>query len=126
MSTKKKCLSCNQNLIGRSDKKFCDDQCRSNYNRSNMIKRHQHVKNVNLSLKTNRSILIKMNPNGKTKVSYKDMLKHGFDFGYFTSILKTKNNTYYYFCYEMGYLPLINGDVLLVKKEDHVRMNTMN
>jgi len=26
------CLECGEPLIGRSDKKFCDDQCRNAYN----------------------------------------------------------------------------------------------
>ncbi|RYF12576.1 MAG: DUF2116 family Zn-ribbon domain-containing protein, partial [Flavobacteriales bacterium] len=26
------CLDCNTEIKGRADKKFCDDQCRNNYN----------------------------------------------------------------------------------------------
>lgn len=125
MTIQKKCLNCSHELKGRSDKKFCDDQCRSSYNRESLVKRLQYVKRVNSSLILNRDILINMNSQGKTKVLYKDMLKHGFDFGYFTSILKTKAGSHYYFCYEMGYLQLNNEYVLLVRKEDHPRMMTV-
>ncbi|MNL79599.1 hypothetical protein D3C87_2062440 [compost metagenome] len=62
---------------------------------------------------------------GKTKVRYADMLKQGFDFGYFTTILKTGQNSYYYFCYEMGYLIINHETVLLVKRENHQRMEAL-
>lgn len=121
MSEEKFCLYCDNVIKGRSDKKFCDDQCRSNYNREHAAD-ESYVKIVNRALKKNRQILIDMNPDGKVKVLYKDMLKTGFDFSYFTSIFRTGPNSHYYFCYEMGYLMINQEYVLLVKKEDHPRM----
>ena len=32
MKEEKRCLECGDVIKGRADKKFCDDQCRSNYN----------------------------------------------------------------------------------------------
>jgi hypothetical protein len=122
MLEEKLCLNCMEVIKGRSDKKFCDDQCRSSYNRDHSLSDAMYVKKINGALKRNRLILIEMNPDGKKKVLYNDMLRKGFDFGYFTSILRTGTNSYYYFCYEMGYLLINKEFVLLVKREDHSRM----
>jgi len=42
---------------------------------------------------------------------------HGFSFKYFTHTRAAKNGTVYYFCYEMGYVPLDEEDVLIVSNE---------
>jgi hypothetical protein len=31
METNKFCLNCNEKLVGRTDKKFCSDYCRTHY-----------------------------------------------------------------------------------------------
>ena len=116
------CLNCSLDVNGRSDKKFCDDQCRSSYNHRRKLTDNRYFKGINFALKKNRQILIDLNPNGKTKVLYSEMIQKGFDFGYFTSIFKTRSNNLYYFCYEMGYLQISKEIILLVRKEDHPRM----
>jgi hypothetical protein len=52
-------------------------------------------------------------------------ITNAFDFSYFTSILKTGERSYYYFCYEMGYLMINRETVLLVKRENHQRMEAL-
>lgn len=113
---KKLCLNCNLPVVGRTDKKFCDDACRSTYH-SKCNNADDYVKQINLQLKRNRKILLALNPEGKTKVSRKELQAQGFDFQCFTSIYKTEKNACYYFCYEMGYLLLAQEYVLLVKKK---------
>ena len=126
MSTNKICLQCGQDIKGRSDKKFCDDQCRSHHNREHSFPDERYVRKVLRALKKNRQILMDLNPGGKTKVLCKTMLKNGFDFSYFTSVLKTAEGKYYYFCFEMGYILISKEHALLVKKEDHTRMQAGN
>ena len=112
------CLECGAKLIGRIDKKFCNDQCRNNYNnRANKDENHL-MSNINRVLRKNRRILKELNPNGKIKIKKRDMEKNGFDFKYFTHIYKTKDGKVYYFCYEYGYLDLQNGYFALVKNEN--------
>lgn len=122
MLKEKFCLHCNLSIKGRTDKKFCDDQCRSAYHQAHTKGNTGLIRKVHKALKKNRQILIDMNPSRKTKVLRKDLLSRGFDFGYFTSILETGPNSHYYFCYEMGYLPINKDHILLVIKEDHERM----
>jgi hypothetical protein len=112
------CLDCHEELKGRSDKKFCDDQCRSNFNNRQQSENTSFMRQVNSILKRNRRILEELNPEGKTKLSRKKLVAKGFNFEYFTNIYQTRNGTNYYFCYESGYLPLENEEILLVRKAE--------
>lgn len=112
------CLDCNGLLKGRSDKKFCDDQCRSNYNNRLKADDHSFLKQVNGILKKNRAILMQKNPEGKTKIKREALIRKGFDFNFHTHTYATQKGTTYIFCYEYGYLSLENEEVLLVKREE--------
>jgi len=50
------CLACNEPLMGRSDKKFCDDQCRNDYN-------NKLNSDENNFMRKNRKILKAICPN---------------------------------------------------------------
>lgn len=113
------CLDCSETIKGRADKKFCDDQCRSNYNNRKKTE-DDFLKEVNSILRKNRNILHQLNPSGKVKVNRERLLKKGFSFAYFTHIYQTQTGNNYRFCYEHGYLKLDNDDFLLVKRvEEH-------
>jgi len=112
----RRCLDCGTPLIGRADKKFCDDGCRSNYNNRRRRAELGYLRKVNGILKRNRQILETLNPAGKTKVKWRILVQRGFDFQYITDMYETSAGAQYRFCYEYGYL-LLNGDeVLLVKR----------
>ena len=114
------CLDCGNLIKGRADKKFCDDQCRSNYNNKLKPEIPPAIKKINAVLKHNRDILEKLNPEGKTKISKTKLVKAGFDLQYHTHQLQTQNGNIYIFCYEYGYLSLDNETFLLVKREENV------
>ncbi len=111
------CLECATLLKGRADKKFCDDQCRSNYNHRLKVNDHGFVNLVNNILKKNREILKIKNPSTKIKVKRDTLLSKGFDFNFYTSTYTTKKGNIYFFCYEYGYITLENEEFLLVKRE---------
>jgi len=115
-----KCLSCGELIIGRSDKKFCTDQCRYMFN--NKIKR-EHEKliiEINRILRHNRKILKQFNPEGKTTIKKEYLKKFDFDFRYHTHTYKTKNDNVYKFCYEYGYLEIENEKVLIVNWQPYM------
>ena len=116
MSSERLCLECSTPIVGRSDKKFCDDACRNAYNNSINKDSRNTVRNVNNRLRKNYRILEKLNPNDKTKVSKARLIEEGFNFNYFTSIYTTKKGTVYYFVYNQGYLPLEGDYYALVKR----------
>ncbi len=118
MPTERQCLDCGETIRGRADKKFCNDQCRSNYNNQLNSDSHNLVRNINNILRRNRRILQQLNPTGKTKTSRKKLHTLGFNFTYFTGIYQTKTGNMYNFCYDYGYLILGEEEVLIVKREN--------
>ena len=117
-TTTRLCLTCTKMLRGRSDKKFCDDFCRNNYNNQLKAETNNLVRNVNNALGKNRRILQSLIPDSEEmgKVSKDRLLEEGFQFKYFTNMYTNKKGTNYYFCYEYGYLPLENDWYLIVMK----------
>lgn len=118
MSAEKKCLECGSRITGRIDKKFCSDQCRISYNNRLNSDNTNLVRNINNALRKNRRILIELNTTGKTKTTRERLLERGFDFQYFTSLYRTKENAVYHYCYEQGYLQTDNDWFLLVVRQD--------
>ena len=115
---KRKCPECNEEFQGRVDKRFCSDQCRNTYNNRNNSDVTNHVRNINRILKKNRRILEQLNPDGKAKTHRNKLNELGFNFNYFTNILKTQKGATYFFCYEYGYLALDNDYFFLVKMKE--------
>jgi predicted nucleic acid-binding Zn ribbon protein len=118
----KNCLACGKPIKGRSDKKFCDDYCRNNYNNQQKAKGNYsaYVRSVNNTLLKNRKILESLLPNGdETAKANKDKLQRlGFHFKYLTHIYTTKTGKTYYYCYDYGYLPLDKDWYLIVKRKE--------
>jgi hypothetical protein len=114
----KTCLDCGEILRGRADKKFCDDQCRSNYNNKLKADDYKEVKKVNHILLKNRKILAELTPDGKAKVTKAKLLKSEFNFNYHTHYYTTTKGATYIFCYEYGYLALEQDWFLLVHNQE--------
>jgi hypothetical protein len=114
------CLSCGKPLKGRTDKKFCDDYCRNNYNNQLKSATNNLVRNINNALGKNRRIMESMFADGEemTKTTKDKLLQKGFQFKYITNTYTNKKGTVYFFCYDIGYLPLENDWYLLVKRKE--------
>ncbi|HET7116882.1 MAG TPA: hypothetical protein VFI29_10350, partial [Hanamia sp.] len=52
-----RCLNCDKAIKGRTDKKFCDDYCRNNYNNQLKASKNNLVRNINNALGKNRRVL---------------------------------------------------------------------
>lgn len=116
MSSEKVCLECGEPLKGRADKKFCDDQCRSNYNNKANSDTTAEMRNINNVLRKNRKILETITPEeGKVKISKTKLHDKGFNFKYFTHTYTTQKGTVYKLCYDYGYLPIENDYFMIVK-----------
>ena len=114
------CLNCNKILKGRTDKKFCDDYCRNSYNNQLKATSNNLVRNINNALGKNRRILESFfkNSDETTRTSKEKLIQKGFQFKYITSTYTNKKGNVYYFCYDIGYLPLENDWYLLVKSKE--------
>jgi ABC-type uncharacterized transport system substrate-binding protein len=110
------CQDCQSSLQGRTDKKFCDDHCRSNYNNRTRVENNSIIRAINLILKRNRAILERFNPHGQIKIKSIKLIAAGFDPNYHTHISYTKQGNLYIFCYEQGYQKIGSNEFLLVRE----------
>ncbi len=119
----RKCLECDKTIIGRIDKKFCDDSCRNNYNNRLNSDPTKYVRNVNNLLRRNRRILQEIFKSKKdvqsVKVHKDTLVNKGFNFSYLTTVYTTKQNKVYHFCYEYGYMDLGSGFFLVVQRKEY-------
>ncbi|ALM06429.1 hypothetical protein SB49_00330 [Sediminicola sp. YIK13] len=105
MENVRRCKSCQKELTGRKDKRYCDVYCKS---------AHQYqvtkttggtlFRQIDSQLKKNRSILKGYNKSGMAKVRSEVLLKEGFDPNFFTHYWKNKKGDVYLFVYEYGFL----------------------
>lgn len=113
------CLNCGESIKGRSDKKYCSSDCRNEYNNKRYRAEHQAMIEINAILKKNRSILKRLNPEGKIVISEELLMKSGFDIDYFTNIYTTNTGREYRYCYDYGYhFDAEKRSYLIVKKID--------
>ena len=76
----KKCLACDRNLQGRSDKVYCDAHCKSSYHYKKSIEETpRFYTQVDNQLKQNRKILKTFNKAGKATVRSSKLIELGFD-----------------------------------------------
>jgi hypothetical protein len=113
-------MACGKAIKGRSDKKFCDDYCRNNYNNQLKLADSAIVRNINNALAKNRRVLQSILPEDKdtAKCTRDQLLVKGFSFTYFTHIYTTKAGKQYFYCYDYGYLPLEGDWFLIVKRKE--------
>ena len=110
MRFQKECLYCNKQLVGRTDKKFCDPQCKSSYQYQQSKEQPERFYNkVDNQLKLNRKILKEYNKGGKVIVRAEVLKAKGFNPNFFTHYWKNNKGDVYLFVYEYGFL----------KKEEH-------
>lgn len=114
----RKCLECGEALMGRADKKFCNDQCRSAHYQRNNASSDSLIRSVNHQLKRNYAILKALNKDGKTKVRKSTLINEGFIFGLITGVYTTKENKTYYYVYDQGYLSIENDYYILVVSKE--------
>jgi hypothetical protein len=116
--TVKNCLACERPIKGRTDKKFCDDSCRNNYNNRLNSDASPLVRNINNILRKNRRILEELLSGMEKKVLVIDKMKlveKGYQFEYCTEHYTTEKNEQYYYCYDYGYRPLEDEKLMAVK-----------
>lgn len=113
---KRTCPECGEVIKGRIDKKFCSDMCRNSYNNKQNSDTNNYVRNINNSLRKNRRILEDVLQGEKTTIAKQKLIDKGFNFSFYTNQVVTKNNHTYTFCYEFGYLPLEDKNLILIVK----------
>lgn len=112
------CLECGDKIIGRADKKFCNDGCRNTYNNKQNKDSINLMRNTHNKLRKNYRILSELQfKEGKTQTTHEKLDVEGFDFEYFTNLKTYKNGAEYRFVYNIGY-KFIEDNRLLVVRND--------
>ena len=107
-------------MRGRTDKKFCDDYCRSAYNNKRLNGNdNAHIRSINNILRSNRRILQEILPESIDKVQTirETLVGRGFQFKYFTHVQQSNDGKQLYCCYEYGYNSLDQDELLIVRQE---------
>ena len=118
----KYCKYCDKQIRGgRSDKKFCNDWCRSAHNYEVNRCTSTLVHAINLNLRRNRKILQSfLQPMQEmNQVERDNLLVYGFHFMYFTH-LKIVSGATYYFCYDLGYQIITKDTIEIVQQKNFV------
>ena len=113
----RRCLECDEILLGRADQKFCNDQCRSTYNNKQSVESNYVIRIINRILRKNYAILSTLNSGKKAIVNKSDLQKKGYRFDYYTGTYLNPKNHLYYYCYDQGFTELENNKVLMVCKD---------
>ena len=121
-TSSKACLQCGQAMVGRTDKRFCSNQCRaaaSNRRRTEDAG-ERLMKEINNRLRHNRQLLQRASPEGKTTIRREVLQQSGFDFRHFTHLYRTKQGNTYHFCYDYGYMLLPEEKMLIVNWQPYM------
>ncbi len=120
-----KCPECGGSLVGRSDRKFCCDDCRNSYhNKKNRIENGE-LRRVNRILKSNYIILKELSTkrsitkSGRIRCNIATLLSRGFNFKYFTCIELDNGKNPKYLCYNIQYTICKNDCVIIYQIIDN-------
>ena len=97
------CLRCGKPLTGRSDKKFCNDDCRTDYHNDKRRIRDKQFRAVNHILSSNWKILSAELRNGHSRVRAKDLAARNFNFEIYTTSRRNFPGGRTYWCYNCAY-----------------------
>jgi len=119
--------NCGNTFTGRSDKKFCSDQCRNRSRRDEHKQARWHEPSyypkITEILRKNHQILetTYQHKGESTVVSHFMLRDAGFNYEFHTRILVTAKGIYK-FCFNYGWRELENGKILIVQNEKMVSL----
>jgi len=120
------CLNCQKEIKGRSDKKYCSDQCRSAHYLLKNESRLNLMKAIHCQLKINRRILNGFNSQGDIIVSKKNLEGIGFNFDHCTQVKFNEEGELIIYCYDRAYLVLNEEEVIILKKSPPITLNKIS
>lgn len=111
------CTECGLTFSGRSDKKFCSDQCRSAYNNRLNSDATNTMRNINNTLRKNRRILNDLLFRKTEQVDREELALMGFNFKYYTHSVSSKCGKQYRFWYDYGLVQEDNERYCVIRNE---------
>src|SRR5882757_9355713 len=102
------CRHCGKPIRGRSDKIFCDANCKNEYHNRFQRERRKEIEGIDRILKHNRRVLkLSLGSATTRKVSKEELIQEGLKFEYYTHHFINVWREKYCFCYDYGFLALI-------------------
>jgi len=105
------CENCGKALFGRTDKRFCNDSCRNEFNRKKRAAQHieeyENLPEILKIIKKNHEILKlykleNTDPGTIISVDRAELLGKGYHFKFFTSLQHDKHGKLWKFCFDYG------------------------
>lgn len=113
------CLECNERIIGRVDKKFCDELCRNRYHNKINCEEARIMRQINTALKRNRRIISELIEEGKRTARRSWLARKGFDFELVTGVKYRRSGAPCFYCYDYGYIELDDQRFKLLQIQDN-------
>ena len=114
MDSKKTCITCGDHVQGRSDKKYCSNDCRSNYNNFQNREKNNLMRNINRALRKNHHILEQLVCQGNSEVHRNTLLNLGYNFIYSTHVMYNATGQESRCCYGKGILETTSQSYAIV------------
>jgi predicted nucleic acid-binding Zn ribbon protein len=115
----KLCPQCSKPIKGRSDKKFCNQYCKTDYNNGiNKSKNPDRVRNINDILLQNRKILLDLKQRKLSKIKEDNLITLGYNIHFHTHSIK-RGKTVKIFCYDVGYIKKTAGVIYVVLSDEN-------
>jgi hypothetical protein len=112
---KKHCIECKRPLLGRADKRFCDDVCRNSFNNRRNSETSNYMRVVNNALRKNRKILEEIYLGKPTLIDRWQLLERGYSFAFCTGMEWKKKGMIFY-CYEY-LIMVINEEKVSIRRK---------
>ena len=97
------CIRCGKPYEGRSDKKFCCDDCRTDYHNQIRRERDRGFRMVNRILASNWRILTAQLREGRTRIPVAELAGQNFNFEVYTNSRGLLPGLRTYWCYNCAY-----------------------
>lgn len=115
------CLQCGKALLGRMDKRYCDDYCRTMYNNQHAAN-NDAIRIVNRLLRHNRGVIERiLGPERKDiHISPIHLVNQGYHFNYHTHVYAEQGQEYVC-CYDYGFCRLAEDRLILFRQSEMLK-----
>lgn len=114
---KNECQQCGKPLHGRTDKKYCNLNCKNAYNLALRRNTRNEVAEIDGYLHRNREILATLMGESKKEMFDRVLLNRAkFRWEYMTGIYKNKQGKWYHLIYDYAWMEFSDQQILVVRK----------
>ena len=96
----KKCLTCDEKLTGRADKKFCNEACKNEFHNQKNGQRSTVEKQQLALARKNRTILSRIEASGLAEIGWKELELCGFNFEGLTGLKFLGKDIVLFYCFD--------------------------